>query len=328
MRGKERLLVIALCGAASALLGCGLITTLAKASKCCCFPTTSTNSNDGRLVDPSECKDVDYYCAGNTVDNSGPERQAYAQHCGNIASMDLLLLPVPVPRPVRLLPMVMLARSENDDDLRTRFAVVNVGSHAKDVCTKKCDQHDPSCLEALFDPASEDMQNAVLGLRRLFSELTAPPTTISAARLGQMFRRPSDPCHRGSIVLKNGSLVNDATGKDASGCTITVPLSPSQATLSPVIEIDVPRSLTGRAEVTSTRDRLSLTFSDLTHAARLHFANSAWNDTFGGYITDAIATASRVVVTTSSGGCVTLSYGPETTTKKVAMSTFGRAPGE
>jgi hypothetical protein len=314
MRSKECLLSVAFCTAASTLLGCGLL------GKCCCFPLASATKNDGRVVDPGDCKGSNYYCAGNSVDNSPTERQEYAQHCGNVASIDLLPFPAPVPRPVRLLPMVMLARSDTEDDVRTRFALLNVGSHANDVCTRKCDQHDPGCLEALFDPASEDMQNAVLGLRRLFSELTAPPGTISAARLAQMFRRPSDPCHRGPIVLKNGSLMNVATGDGASGCNITVPLSPSQSTLSPVIDIHVPKSLTGRAEVTSTRDRLSLAFSDLTHAASLRFANSAWNDTFGGYITDASATASRVVVTTSSGGCVTLSYGPEITNKKAAMS--------
>jgi hypothetical protein len=275
---------------AVALFTTGCKELLGLKGNCCCFPTTSSAKNDGKVVDPSQCSNPDDYCAGNSTDNSAPERQAYAQHCGGKASLFDNGGSVAFMSPVGfVLPEVCL-RGTVASQPRTEL-VPRKRREQQDPsqCESECKEDGPFCLKVNLEDQSALLSKVEQSRVLIMNQQDQP---IKTSQFMQIFGINTDPCLRKDTILSSGQLTNN-------GDRCYLNSSISNGTDSFKFTVQLPPTLQGTRSVVA--QRVILTFQDAAKSPALIIGNPDLNRDFGGRVQRAAADGTTGVVSTERG---------------------------
>jgi hypothetical protein len=262
--------------------------------QCCCFPTLSTKANDGKIEDPSSCSNPDYYCAGNSTDNSVDDRRAYSQHCGASSSLDKLDDHLSFTSHAGLALPSLGFHAHIDSTGHATPQTSGRSQHQDPAqCDSECANNGPFCLKVNLDNQGA-MISKVEKARKLIMDST--PGHIKKSQFMQIFDLNTDPCRRKDTILSTNEISNEG-----QSCFLNSSIYDGNGTFGFVVHL--PTTIQGTRSVAS--ENVTLTFDDPVKSPSLTIGDFDLNRDFGGSVQRVTANGESGVISTSRG-CIAI----------------------
>ena len=263
--------------------------------ECCCYPTISTASNDGHLKEPKDCSNPDYYCAGNSPENSAPERQSYAQHCGNVSILQKLNDPIAFSShagwPVSSLGFKASVVSRPRDHARP------VDQPEPSQCEAECSANGAFCLKVNLEDQN-GMVSKVKQARELI--LDTSRDRIKKTQFMQIFGVGDDPCDRKDTFLSASQITNEG-----ESCFLNSSISNDKGSFK--FTVHLPATLQGSR--IAAANKVTLIFDEKAKSPALSIGDPDLDRDFGGRVERATATSDSGVIATERG-CIAVKTQP------------------
>jgi hypothetical protein len=262
---------------------------LGLSANCCCYPTLSTSKNDGKIVDPSQCHNVDYYCAGNSIENSVDERNAYAQHCGKKASLIKPDDPFAFTLVGSYQPELCLRGTVVSQPRNELFPRPNSDQQDPSQCDTQCAEDGPFCLKVNLEDQNS-MLSKVEQARHLI--MNKQDDQIPTSKFMNIFGVETDPCDRKDTLLSAAKLSNNG-----QPCYLNSSITDGTDSFKFIVRL--PKTIEGTRTVEG--QKVTLSFSNPMKSPVLTIGDTTLNKDFGGRLLRATADGAMGIVSTERG---------------------------